>query len=61
MTTKLSDRSKLIDSLARSKWIDDLSDEEMKVLQKAHKLDADLKNGKYSKPFKVGLIDDLKK
>jgi len=60
MTTKLSDRSKLIDSLARSKWIDDLSDEEMKVLKKSHELDEKLKNEKYGRPIKIGLLDDLK-
>ena len=48
---------KSVDIIAKSKWIDDLSKEEMKVLKKSHQLDVMMRKGK---SIKVGLLEDLK-
>jgi hypothetical protein len=45
--------------LTRSKWIDDLSEEEMKVLKHAHELDEKLKSKKYNSAPKIGLLDSI--
>jgi hypothetical protein len=46
--------------IAKSGWIDDLSEEENKVLHKSHALDEKMKN---SKPhvIKIGWLEDIKK
>jgi len=48
---------KEVNRLARSKWIDDLSEEETKVLIHAHSLDKSMANG--GKKIKIGLLEDL--
>ena len=51
------DDIKSVNIIAKSKWIDDLSKEEMKVLKKSHQLDVMMRKGK---SIKVGLLEDLK-
>lgn len=46
-------------SIARSSWIDDLSEEEQKVLEIGHKIDTLMRQGKYDKRIKVGVLDDI--
>ena len=48
----------IIKKIANSAWIDDLSEEEEKVLAMGHKLDAEMKSGKRDK-IKVGILDEI--
>ena len=45
-------------NITHSGWIDDLSEEEEKVLAMGHKLDAEMKSGKRDK-IKVGILDEI--
>ena len=44
--------------IARSKWIDDLTEEEQLVLKKAHMLDKKIKEDKL-KPYKVNILEGI--
>lgn len=45
-----------VKSLAKSGWIDDLSEEEEKVLIKTHALDEKLRSSK--NPIKIGILKE---
>jgi len=51
MKTKMT-----VKSLAKSGWIDDLSEEEEKVLKRTHELDEKLRASK--NPIKIGILKE---
>ena len=42
--------------ISNTRWLDELSEEEEKVLELAHNLDSKMRN---SKPIKVGILDEI--
>lgn len=46
-------------NIAHSGWIDELSEEEEKVLKHGAAIDAYMKSKKSSKLMKVGMLDDI--
>jgi hypothetical protein len=48
-------------SIAKSAWIDDLSEEENKVLQQAHARDERMRTAKPQDHMKSKIVNDLKK
>lgn len=56
MTTKTLGKKMTVKSLAKSGWIDDLSEEEEKVLIKTHALDEKLRSSK--NPIKIGILKE---
>jgi len=56
MKTDIIGKKMTVRSLAKSGWIDDLSEEEEKVLRKTHAVDEKLRTSK--EPIKIGLLKE---